>query len=131
FGASHELAVASIGVSELAAAPCSLLTDSLTVQFTAAHSNLGTIAVTLEGPGGPYAFDLNPATAEDAGENWYGTATPNGWTFDGLSPCAYLLKLTVNVLLTTGDSVPLPLIDYLAFCKGEQHGNRHPQGAAR
>ena len=30
----------------------------------------------LQGPGGPYAFDLNPATAENPGENWFGTATP-------------------------------------------------------
>jgi hypothetical protein len=132
FGASHELAVASIGVTELAAAPCSLLTDSLTVEFTAAHSNLGGVSVSLQGPGGPYTFSLNPATAEDAGENWYGNATPltHGspavpWTFADLAPCAYLLTLTVDVLLTTGDSVPQPLIDYIAFCKGESHGQGH------
>jgi hypothetical protein len=120
YGATHELAVASIGIAELAAQPCSELTKTLTVEFTAAHSNLGAVVITLEGPGGPYAFDLNPATAEDPGENWYGTADPaGGWTFKSLPPCAYLLKLSVDVLLTTGDSVPLPLIDYVAFCKGK------------
>ncbi|HEY1368262.1 MAG TPA: hypothetical protein VGF23_14155 [Gaiellaceae bacterium] len=118
FGATNELAVASIGIAELASAPCSELTDSLTVQFTAAHSNLGGVGVTLEGPGGPYAFDLNPNAPEDAGENWYGTATPSGWTFDALPPCAYLLKLSVEVLLTTGDGIPDDLVDYIAFCKG-------------
>jgi hypothetical protein len=118
FGANHELAVASVGIAELAAAPCSLLTDSLTVEFTAAHSNLGSVTVRMEGPGGPYAFTLNPASAEDAGENWYGTADPDGWTFTDLDPCAYLVKLTVDPLLTTGDSDPLPLVDYIAFCKG-------------
>jgi hypothetical protein len=120
YGATHELAVASIGIAELAAQPCSELTKTLTVEFTAAHSNLGAVVITLEGPGGPYAFDLNPAAAEDPGENWYGTADPaGGWTFKSLPPCAYLLKLSVDVLLTTGDSVPLPLIDYVAFCKGK------------
>jgi hypothetical protein len=125
FGASNELAVASIGIAELAAAPCSELTSSFTVEFTAAHSNLGPVAITLQGPGGPYAFDLDPATAENPGENWFGTATPAlvgsppapAWSFASLPPCAYLLELSVTVLLTTGDTEPLPLWDYIAFCK--------------
>jgi hypothetical protein len=118
FGATHELAVDSIGIAELAAAPCSELTNSFTVEFTAAHSHLGSVGITLQGPGGPYAFDLSPNAPEDPGENWYGTATPSGWTFASLPPCAYLLDMSVTVLLTTGDSVPLPLYDYIAFCKG-------------
>jgi hypothetical protein len=119
FGATDELAVASVGVAELEAAPCSLLRDTLTVKFTAAHSNLSAVGVSMEGPGGPFAFTLNPASAEDAGENWYGVAVPDGWTFSDLDPCAYLLKLSVDPLLTTGDSDPLPLVDYIAFCKGQ------------
>jgi len=122
FGATNELAVSSLGIAELASAPCSVLTNSFTVEFTAAHSNLGGVGVTMEGPGGPYAFDLNPSAAQVAGESWFGTATPNGWTFAGLAPCAYLLKLSVTALLTTGDSVPDPLVDYIAFCKGRGHG---------
>jgi hypothetical protein len=126
FGFSNELAVASIGIAELAALPCSLLTDSLTVQFTAAHSNLGAVRVWLEGPGGPYEFDLNPAAAENPGENWFGTATPRmsgsppvpEWSFDDLLPCAYLLHIYVDVLLTTGDGTPGTIDDYIAFCKG-------------
>jgi hypothetical protein len=120
FGATHELVVSSLGIAELASAPCSVLTNSLTVQFTAAHSNLGAVGVTMEGPGGPYAFDLSPATAQDPGENWHGTATPNGWTFNALPPCAYLLKLSVEALLTTGDGVPSAVVDYIAFCKGRR-----------
>jgi hypothetical protein len=118
FGASDELAVASIGIAELAAAPCSELTNSLTVQFTAAHSNLGPVTISLEGPGGPYPFALSPTAPEDPGENWYGTASPSGWTFASLPPCAYLLDMYATVLLTTGDADPLPLHDYIAFCKG-------------
>jgi hypothetical protein len=126
FGASNELAVCSIGIAELAAQPCSELTSGLTVEFTAAHSNLGSVGITLQGPGGPYAFDLNPASPEDSGENWYGTASPAmtgspptpSWDFASLPPCAYLVVLEISVLLTTGDTVPLPLYDYIAFCKG-------------
>jgi hypothetical protein len=123
FGANHELLMASLGIAELASTPCSQLTNSLTVEFTAAHSNLGSVGVEMEGPGGPYAFDLSPATAQDPGEAWHGTATPHGWTFTSLPPCAYLLKLTVDALLTTGDGNPLPLTDYIAFCKGKSHGD--------
>jgi hypothetical protein len=124
FGANHELAVSSLGIEQLRLAPCSLLLDTVTVKFTAAHSNLGPVAVTMEGPGGPYTFDLVPAAAQDPGENWFGDATPlldgssQPWDFSTLDPCAYLLKLSVTPLLTTGDGVPDPLVDYIAYCKG-------------
>jgi hypothetical protein len=119
FGHSDELAVSSIGIAELASSPCSTLTDSLTVQFTAAHSNLGPVGVSLEGPGGPYPFMLHPAAGSDPAENLFGTADPDGWTFGSLPPCAYLLKLSVDVLLTTGDGEPSALEDYIAFCKAK------------
>jgi len=127
-GANHELGMASIGIAELRTAPCSLLTSSLTVAFTAAHSNLGEVTIDLEGPGGPYSFTLNPSSAENPGENWYGTADPlthpvppgppQPWTFASLPPCAYILNLYVTLLLTDGDSSPSPRHDYIAFCKG-------------
>jgi hypothetical protein len=120
FGDTNELAVSSVGIAELAAAPCATLHKSLTVEFTAAHSNMGGVSAWLEGPGGPFAFDLSPAAPQVAGESWFGTATPSGWTFASLAPCAYLLKLGVEVLLTTGDpgSNTGTLVDYIAFCKG-------------
>jgi hypothetical protein len=34
-----------------------------------------------------------------------------------LPPCAYIVSLSVQILLTTGDSAPNPLIDQIAFCK--------------
>ncbi len=115
-----ELAVCSVGIQELVSAGCAELSDSLTVLFTAAHPNLDTsasgVTVALTGPGGPYAFTLSPAAPETAG-NWYGNAVPDGWSMGSLSPCAYLVELNVNVLLTTGDSAPDPLHDYIAFCK--------------
>jgi hypothetical protein len=122
-----ELAVADLGIAELAASPCSDLSDSLTVQFTAAHPNLGPVSIELQGPGGPYTFELVPPAPTASGD-WYGVggdlltsppapAKPAQISFAELPPCAYFLKLTVSVLLTTGESHPLPLEDYIAFCK--------------
>jgi hypothetical protein len=39
------------------------------------------------------------------------------WTVGGLPPCAYIVTLSVQVLLTTGDAVPSNLYDQIAFCK--------------
>jgi hypothetical protein len=127
----EEIAVCSLGIAELAKTPCSPLHKSLTVQFTSAHSNLGYVSVSLEGPGGPYEFALVEEPGSIVGENLFGTATPTvtgpgaihpgvPWSFAKLPPCAYLLRLEVDVLLTTGDAdiSPEPLVDYIAFCKG-------------
>jgi hypothetical protein len=117
FGAGDELAVASIGVAELAAAPCSPLT-SLTVLFTAAHSHLGSVGVTLEGPTGTNHFTPTGAPGSSPAENFFGGAVPTAtWTFAGLPPCAYLVRLAVQVLLTDGDREPGALVDHIAFCK--------------
>ena len=48
-----EIGLCSIGIAELLANPCSDLTSSLTVDFSAAHSNLGEVTVTMQGPAGP------------------------------------------------------------------------------
>jgi len=108
-----ELGVYLLDIAELKAAPCSKITSSLTVNFTAAHPNLGAPSVTMTGPGGPYPFTLPAAVA---GEQ-FGTALPDGWTLGSISPCAYIVALTVPLLLTTGDSDPDPLYDQIAFCK--------------
>jgi hypothetical protein len=118
FGANDELAVSSVGIQELASSPCSMLSNTLTVRFTAAHSHLGAVSASLQGPGGPYSFTLSPDAGSDPATNLFGGASPAGWTFASLPPCAYLLKLSVDVLLTTGDAHPLPLVDQIAFCKG-------------
>jgi len=49
--------------------------------------------------------------------DWFGTATPSGWTVASLRPCAYLVTLQIGVLLTDGDNFPSPLFDQIAFCK--------------
>ena len=109
-----QLGVAMVDIKELQGNGCADLGGSLTVLFTAAHPNLGPVSIQMIGPGGPYNFTL-PAIPE-AGD-WYGSATPSGWTVANLQPCAYIVTLSVTILLTTGDSDPNPLIDQIAFCK--------------
>ena len=111
-----QLGVSMVDIQELRTNGCADLNQSLTVLFTAAHPNLDPagVVISLTGPGGPYPFSL-PLIPETG--DWYGTATPSGWTLARLQNCAYLVTLSVNLLLTNGDSVPSPLIDQIAFCK--------------
>lgn len=112
-----DLAVYLVDVQELLAAPCSQITKSLTVLFTAAHPNLGGASLRMDGPGGPYGFTMTPDVGSTP-QDYYGTATSDGtWTVDQLKPCAYLITLKVDVNLTTGDGEPGPLIDQRPFCK--------------
>ncbi len=108
-----QLAVRMLDIAELKAHPCGLIGNTLTVLFTAAHPNLDTVGISMTGPGGPYNFTL-PALPEVG--DYYGTATP-AFTVSKLKPCAYLVTLTITVLLTDGDNYPDPLYDQIAFCK--------------
>ncbi len=110
---SGQLAVASLDVLELVTHGCIGIADQLHVLFTAAHPNLGAVSITLTGPGGPYGFTL-PAPV--VGEQ-FGTAT-NGFVVTTLPKCAYIVTLSVDALLTTGDSTPNAVHDQVAFCKG-------------
>ncbi len=116
---SDQLGVAMVNVQEIGTG-CAKITNSLTIRYTAAHPNLGDISVTMDGPGGPYTTTL----ADDAGStltsNRFGTASvvlPAGVTIADLNKCAYLVTLSVPLLLTTGDTHPDPLEDEVAFCK--------------
>src|SRR5262249_28248301 len=116
--ASGEFAMCSLGVKELATALCSLLQNTLTVQFITAHSHLGNVSIYMEGPGGPYTgFTKAPPAPQTSGEQWYGTATLSN--FATLPKCAYVLWLEVQVLLTTGDGTPDDVRDHIGFCKGD------------
>jgi len=111
---SGQLGVAMVDINELLiGGGCSEISSTLNVRYTAAHPNLGSVSISMSGPGGPYAFNLaGPITP-----NTFGTATPSGFVVADLPPCAYIVGLTVGLLLTTGDSAPNPLYDQLAFCK--------------
>ena len=112
-----DLAVYLVDIEELLGPNgCGLITNSLTVLYTAAHPNLGATTLKMDGPGGPYAFTLT-ADAASSPVDSFGTAAPNGFVVGHLRPCAYLVTLEVDVLLTDGDNDPGPLIDQIAFCK--------------
>lgn len=112
-----DLAVYLVDIQELLGPHgCGQITDKLTVQFTAAHPNLGSVSLRMDGPGGPYSFTLIPDGASSS-VDFFGTATPNGFVVKNLKPCAYLVTLSVEVLLTDGDHFPDPRYDQIAFCK--------------
>jgi len=112
---SNALGVAMVDVDQLiASGGCGEIASDLDVLFTAEHPNLGAVGISMSGPGGPYSFTL-PAAAVP-GQDWFGTATPN-FVVANLQPCAYIVTLEVQLLLTTGDSIPDNLIDQIAFCK--------------
>ena len=109
---SGQLCVCSVDVLQLQAAGCAGITSGLDVLFTASHPNLGSVSLSMAGPGGPYGFTLPPAVP---GER-FGTAT-NGFVIGSLADCAYIITLSVSLLLTTGDSIPNPIHDQIGFCK--------------
>jgi len=108
----NQLAVAMVDVQELAGNGCAGVTNQLHVKVTAAHPNLGSVGLTMTGPGGPYSFTLPAGTPTEI----TGTAT-NGFTVSSLPTCAYIVTLSVDVLLTTGDATPGAIFDQIAFCK--------------
>lgn len=114
----NQLGVAMVNVAEIGTG-CAKITNAITIKYTAAHPNLGAVAISMDGPGGPYGTTL----ADDAGataENRFGTASlvlPPGDTVADLKKCAYLVKMSVVILLTTGDTHPDPIWDEVAFCK--------------
>jgi len=107
-----QLDVTSVNVQELIGAGCGGVTNSLTVLVTAAHPNLGPVALSMTGGGSTWGFTLPPATPGQIA----GTAT-NNFSVSALPACAYIVTLESQVLLTNGDSHPLPIYDQLAFCK--------------
>jgi len=112
---SNQLGVTMVNVEEIGAG-CAKITNALTIKYTAAHPNLGNIVITMDGPGGPYSTSL----ADDAGatpQDRFGTASVVGVAIEDLDRCAYLVKLRAWLLLTNGDSIPLPIDDEVAFCK--------------
>lgn len=111
---SGQYAVVMVDIKELQSAGCAGITNSLTVLFTASHPNLGPVSINMIGPGGPYGFTL-PTPIPETGD-WYGTAA-NNFDITKLTPCAYIVTLSVLPLLTNGDlDFGPPLIDQIAFC---------------
>jgi hypothetical protein len=117
---SDVLGVGMLDIQQLASDGCAEISGTLDVQFTAAHPNLGAVSIRMEGPGGPYSFDVPAATSP--GDRFGTTSTfrdtdGNVVAVGDLAPCAYIVSIAVQILLTTGDSVPDNLDDRIAFCK--------------
>jgi hypothetical protein len=109
-----DIAVAVLGLAELSMAGCAKITTALTPVFTAAHPNLGAVSMHLEGgPTPPQPFNVPPGASDDR----FGTGTPNGWTVAGLAPCSYLVRMSAEVRVTTGEHEPSNREDYIGFCK--------------
>jgi hypothetical protein len=119
------LAVAMVNLRELGSSGCEGIQDSLNVEFTAAHPNLGNVSIRIEGPGGPYSTTPTPSDPNvngSADENLHGSVdfqTISGGTqVEDLENCSYIVTLSVGVLLTNGDGMPSNRNDQIAFCKG-------------
>lgn len=112
---NNEYGVAMVDIKELQSAGCAGITNSLTVLFTASAPNLGSVTLSMVGDAVSYTLTTLPTPIPQTGD-WYGTAG-NPFTITDLPPCAYLVTLSVDLLLTNGDSeFPNPLIDQIAFC---------------
>ena len=109
---SGQLDVTSVNVQELIGSGCGGVTNSLTVLVTAAHPNLGVVSLSMAGGGTTWGFTLPAATPGQIA----GAAT-NNFAVSDLPSCAYIVTLETQVLLTTGDSIPDPVYDQIAFCK--------------
>lgn len=114
------LGVNMLGIGELEANGCAKIQSALTVKVTAAHPTLGGVSLSLVGgnaatvaSGSPAAFTVPAAGLP--GQR-FGVATQN-FNPANLSPCAYILTLSTQLLLTTGDSAPSNLVDQIAFAK--------------
>jgi hypothetical protein len=107
--------VGMVDIQQLIDQGCAGISDTLDILFTAAHSNLGSVSMSMDGPGGPYAFTLPPAPVP--GKDHFGIAAPNGFSITDLPNCAYIVDLWVQLLLTNGDVAHPGLHDRIAFCK--------------
>lgn len=109
-----QLDVTEVNVEQLIGSPCGGISNAsgLTVLVTAAHPNLGPVSLSMIGGGQSWSFTLPPATPGQIA----GPAT-NDFAVTDMPVCAYTVTLETQVLLTTGDSVPDPLWDYVSFCK--------------
>lgn len=110
------LGVNLLDIQELQVNGCAEIQNSLTVLVTAAHPTMGAVSLSIIGGNAstlPATFTV-PATGLP-GER-FGTAT-NNFTVTDLTPCAYIVTLSTQLMLTTGDSVPSNLVDQMAFCK--------------
>lgn len=117
---SGVLGVNMLDIQELQVQGCAEVQNTLTVLVTAAHPNLGAVSLSIIGGNAASIGSPPPATltAPTAGlpDERFGIAGMDFAATD-LAPCAYIVTLSTQLMLTTGDSVPSNLVDQMAFCK--------------
>lgn len=116
--------VASLDLAELSSGGCSKITTTLNAKYTAACPNLGNVTLIMKGPGIPAINQqvFGPVTHSSPGEEAHGTlpfiGVPSGPAkVKDLLPCAYIVRLNVDLKMTNGEVQHHDLWDEVAFCK--------------
>lgn len=113
-GKSTEFGIACLDLQELASGGCSKITDSLTVDYTAANPNLGKVSIKLNGPGGTVDFGAIPYSTPN--EEAHGTISYPGVVSD-LPNCAFEVRIDADLNLTNGETQHQGVWDRVLFCK--------------
>jgi hypothetical protein len=111
---SDERGVASIDLMELAGGGCAKVTTTLNAKYTAAIPNLGTVRLSMIGPGGPHSFA--PVVYPSPGEEAFGTSAYVG-VVATLPNCSYIVRVHADMMLTNGEHQHHDIWDEVAFCK--------------
>lgn len=111
---NNELGIACLDLQELIGGGCKKITNSITVNYTAANPNLGNVALKMYGQGGPHAFQ--PVVFPTPGEEAHGTSLYVG-DAGALPSCAYEVRITAELKLTNGETQHDGIWDRVLFCK--------------
>lgn len=111
---SDELGIACLDLQELIGGGCNKIENTITVNYTAANPNLGSVSLTFTGQGATNNFD--PIVFPSPGEEAFGTANYLG-DFGLLKPCAYEIRLNAELNLTNGETQHHGIWDRVLFCR--------------
>ncbi|HPF09910.1 MAG TPA: hypothetical protein PKW08_00325 [Flavobacteriaceae bacterium] len=111
---SSELGIASVDLQELIGGGCNKITNAIRVKYTAANPNLGNVSISFSGQGATNNFQ--PIVFPTPGEEAFGTSSYLG-DFNLLKPCAYEIRLNVELNLTNGEVQHQGIWDRVLFCR--------------
>lgn len=111
---SKELGIATLDLQELIGGGCNKITNSITVNYTAANPNLGDVSLQFFGQGASNSFD--PIVFPTPGEEAHGSSSYTG-NFGALKKCAYEIRLNASLLLTNGETQHQGIWDRVLFCR--------------